>query len=82
MIEAGIHDGDYVFVRKQLQANAGEIVVAMIEDEATVKKYFPEGETIRFQPANSSMKDIIVRKRDWKSVNLIGVVIGIYRKYS
>jgi repressor LexA len=54
----------------------------MIEDEATVKKYFPEGETIRFQPANSSMKDIIVRKRDWKSVNLIGVVIGIYRKYS
>jgi repressor LexA len=82
MIEAGIHDGDYVFVRKQLQANAGEIVVAMIEDEATVKKYFPEGETIRFQPANSSMKDIIVRKRDWKSVNLIGVVIGVYRKYS
>jgi repressor LexA len=82
MIEAGIHDGDYVFVRKQLQANAGEIVVAMIEDEATVKKYYPEGDTIRFQPANSSMKDIIVRKRDWKSVNLIGVVIGIYRKYS
>jgi len=82
MIEAGIHDGDYVFVRKQLQATPGEIVVAMIEDEATVKKYFPEGDIIRFQPANSSMKDIIVRKRDWKSVNLIGVVIGIYRKYS
>jgi repressor LexA len=82
MIEAGIYDGDYVFVRKQLQANPGEIVVAMIEDEATVKRYFPEGDNIRFEPANASMRSIIVRKRDWKSVNLIGVVIGIYRKYS
>src|SRR5688572_1255265 len=80
MIEAGIFDGDFVFVRKQLQANAGEIVVAMIEDEATVKRYYPEGETIRFQPANAAMQPIIVRKRDFRSVNLIGVVIGIYRK--
>ena len=82
MIEAGIFDGDYVFVRKQLQANPGEIVVAMIEDEATVKRYYPEGDTIRFEPANATMRSIVVRKRDWKSVNLIGVVIGIYRKYS
>jgi repressor LexA len=81
MIEAGIFDGDYVFVRKQLQADAGEIVVAMIEDEATVKRYFPEGDTIRFEPANAALRPIIVRKRDWKSVNLIGVVIGVYRKY-
>ena len=82
MIEAGIFDGDYVFVRKQLQASPGDIVVAMIEDEATVKRYYPEGDTIRFEPANSSMRPILVRKRDWKSVNLIGVVIGIYRKYN
>jgi repressor LexA len=82
MIEDGIFDGDYVFVRKQLQASAGDIVVAMIEDEATVKRYYPEGDTIRFQPANAAMKPIMVRKRDWKSVNLIGVVIGIYRKYN
>jgi repressor LexA len=82
MIEAGIFDGDYVFVRKQLQASPGDIVVAMIEDEATVKRYYPEGDTIRFQPANASMRPILVRKRDWKSVNLIGVVIGIYRKYN
>jgi repressor LexA len=82
MIEAGIFDGDYVFVRKQLQANAGDIVVAMIEDEATVKRYYPDGDTIRFEPANASMRPILVRKRDWKSVNLIGVVIGIYRKYN
>lgn len=81
MIEAGIHDGDYVFVRKQLNASSGEIVVAMIDDEATVKRYFPEGDTIRFQPANALMGPIVVRKRDFKSVNLIGIVVGVYRKY-
>ena len=53
MIEDGIHDGDYIFVRKQLQANRGDTVVAMIGDEATVKRYYPEGDTIRFQPANA-----------------------------
>jgi len=80
MIEAGIFDGDYVFVRKQLQASSGEIVVAMIGDEATVKRYYPEGDTIRFQPANSAMAPIVVRRREFRSVNLLGVVIGIYRK--
>jgi repressor LexA len=80
MIEDGIFDGDYIFVRKQLQASRGDIVVAMIDDEATVKRYYPEGDTIRFQPANAAMQPIYVRKRDWKSVNLIGVVVGVYRK--
>jgi repressor LexA len=80
MIEDGIFDGDYIFVRKQLTASRGDIVVAMIGDEATVKRYYPEGDTIRFQPANSAMRPIVVRKRDWKSVNLIGVVVGVYRK--
>jgi repressor LexA len=80
MIEAGIFDGDFVFIRKQLQATSGEIVVAMIGDEATVKRYYPEGDNIRFQPANSAMSPIIVRKRDFRSVNLLGVVIGVYRK--
>jgi repressor LexA len=80
MIEAGIFDGDYIFVKKQLQASRGEIVVAMIGDEATVKRYYPEGDSIRFQPANAAMQPIIVRKKDFKSVNLIGVVVGVYRK--
>jgi repressor LexA len=80
MIEDGIFDGDYVFVKKQLQANPGETVVVMIDDEATVKRYYPEGETIRFQPANAAMEPILVRKRDFKSVNILGIVIGIYRK--
>jgi repressor LexA len=80
MIEDGIHDGDFIFVRKQLQANRGDTVVAMIGDEATVKRYYPEGDTIRFQPANAAMQPILVKKREFKSVNLIGVVIGVYRK--
>jgi repressor LexA len=80
MIEAGIFDGDYVFIRKQLQAATGEIVVAMIGDEATVKRYYPEGDSIRFQPANAAMAPIIVRRHDFRSVNLLGVVIGVYRK--
>ena len=54
MIEDGIFDGDFIFVRKQLHANRGDIVVAMIDDEATVKRYYPEGDSIRFQPANSA----------------------------
>jgi repressor LexA len=80
MIEDGIRDGDFIFVRKQLQANRGDTVVAMIGDEATVKRYYPEGDTIRFQPANASMQPILVKKRDFKSVSLIGVVVGVYRK--
>src|SRR6201992_3319439 len=76
MIEDGIFDGDYVFVKKAPTARTGEIVVAMIEGEATVKRYFPEGDKIRFQPANSNMAPIIVRKADFKSVDIIGVVVG------
>jgi repressor LexA len=80
MIEDGIFDGDYVFVKKTPSANPGDIVVAMIEEEATVKRYFPERDHIRFQPANSNMSPIIVKKADFKSVDIIGIVVGIYRK--
>jgi len=80
MIEDGIFDGDYVFVKKTAVARAGEIVVAMIEGEATVKRYFPEGDRIRFQPANSNMSPIYVRKAEFKSVDIIGIVVGVYRK--
>jgi repressor LexA len=80
MIEDGIFDGDYVFVKKTAGAHPGDIVVAMIEGEATVKRYYPEGDVIRFQPANSNMQPIIVRKSDFKSVDIIGIVVGVYRK--
>jgi len=80
MIEDGIFDGDYVFVKKTPTAGRGDIVVAMIEGEATVKRYYPEGDHIRFQPANSNMSPIIVRRADFKQVDIIGIVVGVYRK--
>ena len=80
MIEAGILSGDYIFVRKQLTASRGDIVVALIGDEATVKYYFPEKDYVRFQPANKTMAPILVRAVDFRPTMLLGVVIGLYRK--
>jgi repressor LexA len=80
MIEDGILDGDFIFVKNQPAANAGDIVVAMLEGEATVKRYFPEGDRIRFQPANSRMEPIFVKKSDFRSTALLGIVVGVYRK--
>jgi repressor LexA len=80
MIEDGIHDGDYIFIRKQVTANRGDIVVALIEDEATVKRYYPEGERIRLQPANSAMEPIYVRRDEFKQTSILGLVVGVYRK--
>ena len=76
MIEAGIHDGDYVIVRQQSTALNGEIVVAMTEeDEATVKRFFKERNYFRLQPENSSLEPIILEK-----VSILGKVIGLYRE--
>ena len=80
MIEAGILNGDYIFVRKQSSAERGEIVVALIGDEATVKYYFPEKDYIRFQPANAQMAPILVRASDFKPTMMLGVVVGVYRR--
>jgi repressor LexA len=80
MIEAGILSGDYIFVRRQATASRGEIVVALIGDEATVKYYFPEKDYIRFQPANAKMAPILVRASDFKPTMLLGVVVGVFRR--
>jgi len=80
MIEAGILSGDYIFVRKQLTASRGDIVVALIGDEATVKYYFPEKDYVRFQPANKAMAPILVRAVDFKPTMLLGVVVGVFRR--
>ena len=80
MIEDGIHDGDFVFVTKTSHANSGETVVAMIEGEATVKRYHPEGERIRFQPANSAMQPIYIHRSEFRQVDIVGRVVGVYRK--
>jgi repressor LexA len=80
MIEAGILNGDYIFVRKQSTAERGDIVVALIGDEATVKYYHPEKDYVRFQPANEAMAPILVRASDFRSTMLLGKVVGVYRK--
>ena len=75
MIEAGILDGDYILVKKQNNANNGEIVVALIEDEATVKTFYKEKDHIRLQPENSTMDPIIV-----PTCEILGKVAGVFRK--
>src|SRR5260370_35169335 len=80
MIEDGIYDGDYLFVQKTATASPGEIVVALIEDEATVKRFYPEQGRVRFQPANASMHPIYVNGSDFRSTMILATVAGIYRK--
>lgn len=75
MIEAGILDGDYILVKKQESATNGEIVVALIEDEATVKTFYKEEGHIRLQPENSTMDPIIV-----PDCKILGKVAGVFRK--
>ncbi|WEK55813.1 MAG: transcriptional repressor LexA [Candidatus Cohnella colombiensis] len=77
MIEAGIHNGDYVIVRQQQSAINGDIVVAMTEDnEATVKTFYKERDHIRLQPENASMEPIRLT-----NVSILGKVIGLIRSF-
>lgn len=75
MINVGINDGDYIIVSKQETARNGQIVVAMINDEATVKTFYKEKDHIRLQPENDTMAPIIV-----KDVTILGKVVGLFRK--
>ncbi len=75
MIEAGILDGDLVLVKRQNAAENGDIVVALIDDEATVKTFFKEKDYIRLQPQNSFMQPIIV-----PTCIILGKVAGVFRK--
>jgi len=77
MIDAGIHSGDYVIVRQQEQATAGDMVVAMIEDEATVKYFRPRGQRVELVAANPKYSPIVVEAgEDFK---ILGVVRGVVR---
>ncbi|NLM04783.1 MAG: transcriptional repressor LexA [Clostridiales bacterium] len=75
MIEAGILDKDYVVVRKQSHASNGDIVVALLDDNATVKRFYREAGYIRLQPENQFMEPIITT-----DVKILGKVIGVFRK--
>ena len=75
MIDAGILDGDLILVRKQSDAENGDIVVALIGDEATVKTFYKEKDHIRLQPQNKLMDPIILKD----GVDIIGKVTGLFR---
>lgn len=76
MINVGIFHGDQILVEKKETANNGDIVVALLEDSATVKTYYKENDHFRLQPENDTMNPIIVEE-----VNILGKVIGLYRRY-
>ncbi len=79
MQDEAILDGDYVLVEKLKTAHNGDIVVAIVnKDDATLKRFYREGESIRLQPSNSNMKPIIVPAA---AVEIQGRVIGVLRKY-
>jgi repressor LexA len=75
MIEAGILDGDFVVVRQQNTASNGDIVVALIEDDATVKRFFKESDRVRLQPENAALEPIYVRE-----VTILGKVVALFRR--
>jgi repressor LexA len=77
MIEDHIDDGDFVVIRKQEDAENGERVVAMINDEVTLKRYYDENDRIRLEPANGTMQPIIVPKGE---AQVLGVLVGVIRK--
>ena len=80
MIEAGIHDGDIIIVQRTEQCRNGEIVVALLGEDATVKRFFKEKENYRLQPENSTMDPIIVAADD-PDFRLIGRVNALIRRY-
>jgi repressor LexA len=78
MINAHICDGDYIVVRSQETAEDGEIVAALIDDEATVKRFFRQGRKVRLQPENDTMKPILADLSQ-NDVRILGKVVGVFR---
>ncbi len=78
MIDDGIFDGDTIIVKKQNQASNGQTVVAAIDNEATVKKYYQKKHHIELHPANPSMKPFIIQE---ESFEIKGVLVGLIRHY-
>ena len=79
MIDDGIRDGDYLFVRQTKQLRNGQIGVVMIDGEATVKRVYREGRRLRLQPANAAMQPIFVGEGDGEC-EIVGAAVGVYRR--
>ena len=81
MIEDGIFDGDYIFVKKQQDARDGEIIAAMVDGDATVKRLFRERNgVIRLQPSNAAMEPIFVTAAEARDTQILGKVIAVFRR--
>jgi repressor LexA len=80
MIEAGILPGDLLFVREQPVARDGEIVVALVDNEATVKRLYRQAGGVRLQPANAAMAPILVDPAR-QEFQIVGVAVGLYRSF-
>jgi repressor LexA len=78
MIEEGIQDGDLVIVQRRDSATVGDMVVALIDDEATLKRFYPEGERVRLQPSNRAMAPILVPAA---KVRVQGIAVGLMRRF-
>jgi repressor LexA len=78
MIDEGIHEGDLVIVLQRELAEPGDMVVALVGNEATLKRFYPEGDTVRLQPANPHMKPLRVPARE---VRVQGIVVGLMRRF-
>lgn len=78
MIDDGIHDGDFVIINRRDRANNGEMVVALVNGEVTLKRYYAEGNRVRLQPANSTMAPIYAPR---EAVTIQGVVVGLMRRF-
>jgi repressor LexA len=79
MIDDGIHDGDLLVVQKRDTADAGQTVVALVDGEATVKRFYRQGEKVELRPANQSFEPIVV---DPNAVQVRGVVVGLMRSFA
>ena len=77
MIGEGIHDGDWVVVERRDRAEPGEMVVALVGDDVTLKRFYPEGERVRLQPSNPAMAPLRVPAAD---VRVQGIVVGLMRR--
>jgi repressor LexA len=78
MIGEGIHDGDWVVVERRERAQPGEMVVALVGDDVTLKRFYPEGPLVRLQPSNPAMEAFRVPAAD---LRIQGIVVGLMRKY-
>ena len=81
MIDKGIFDGDLVMVSSQQTADSGQIVVAMVDGEATVKTFRRNKDSIRFEPANPDFEPIVLGRQDFRQTNILGVVTGLVRQF-